>query len=78
MFLCPSLITFIQIVDNQHICSVIYICESILLNNLPIQFMVQCQPQLNREIQPFVVEGVHFTHCKDIKNVMEEVHFYGT
>ena len=24
--------------------------------------LVQCQPQLNCEIQPFVVEGVRFSH----------------
>ena len=24
--------------------------------------LVQCQSQLNRKIQPFLVEGIHFTH----------------
>ena len=32
-----------------------------LLNSSFVLKLVQCQPQLNRKIQPFVVKGVYFT-----------------
>ena len=35
---------------------------TLLFNSSFFLKLVQCQPRLNREIQPFVVEGVRFNH----------------